>query len=467
MGGTHSANERSSALSTWPTNVFSFLNRSKRAGCWRVTPPPYATLSADGGAEHLLGSGLTLGSLVDADADGQPTASATGDDNDGTNDDDGVTFGTMMAGQLDASVTVNVQGGGGKLDAWLDFNGDGSWGGPGEFIFASRDVVVGDNLLQFDVPSWAESGVAYARFRLSTSGNYAPSEIASDGEVEDYQIFIASPTTASGKFASERTIFSSALASENSIYAADVDGDGDLDILSATSDDDRIAWHMNDGDQNFTTHTISTAADSPRSVVAADVDSDGDMDVLTASTQDDKIAWYENDGGQNFSEHTISTIAIGATSVFAADVDTDGDLDVLSASKFDSIKWYENDGSEGFIQHTIASTGTEFVFATDVDTDVDTDGDIDVLSARSSGSIVWYANDGGQIFSTHTITASSNSFSSVFASDMDKDGDMDVLSSSLGFSNDTIAWNILWYENDGNQEFTIRVIDAHGWRWRP
>jgi hypothetical protein len=47
---------------------------------------------------------------------------------------------------------------------------------------------------------------------------------------------------------------------------------------------------------------------------------------------DDKIAWYENDGRQNFTSHTITTAADGARSVYAADVDGDGDMDVLSAS---------------------------------------------------------------------------------------------------------------------------------------
>ena len=69
-----------------------------------------------------------------------------------------------------------------------------------------------------------------------------------------------------------------------------------------------------------------------QSVFAADVDGDGDMDVLSASFVDDKIAWYENDGSESFTAHTITTDADGARSVFAADVDGDGDIDVLSAS---------------------------------------------------------------------------------------------------------------------------------------
>ena len=64
----------------------------------------------------------------------------------------------MMVGALGATVTVNVQGAAGKLDAWIDFNGDGSWGGPGEQIFASQDVVTGDNNLTFDVHQLCHRG---------------------------------------------------------------------------------------------------------------------------------------------------------------------------------------------------------------------------------------------------------------------------------------------------------------------
>ena len=57
----------------------------------------------------------------------------------------------------------------------------------------------------------------------------------------------------------------------------------------------------------FTKHIISTSANGAASVYAADVDGDGDMDVLSASKNDDKIAWYENDGSESFTEHAIST----------------------------------------------------------------------------------------------------------------------------------------------------------------
>ncbi|MCH7786759.1 MAG: VCBS repeat-containing protein [Chloroflexi bacterium] len=90
---------------------------------------------------------------------------------------------------------------------------------------------------------------------------------------------------------------------------------------------------------------ITTDANFARSVYAVDVDGDGDIDVLSASFFDNKIAWYENTSGDglSWSPHIITTNAEGAFSVYAADVDGDGDIDILSASATDdTIAWYEN-----------------------------------------------------------------------------------------------------------------------------
>ena len=94
---------------------------------------------------------------------------------------------------------------------------------------------------------------------------------------------------------------------------------------------------------SFTSRTITSSADGALSVYAVDLDGDGDIDVLSASYEDDKIAWYENDGSESFTARTITTSADGAYSVYAVDLDGDGDMDVLSASwNDDKITWYEN-----------------------------------------------------------------------------------------------------------------------------
>ena len=195
-------------------------------------PSPYPTLAADDGPHHTA-SGPSLGTNRDTEADGQPTVAADGDDANGSDDEDGVIFGSsIMVGQLGAAVTVNVQNApsGAKLDAWIDFNGDGDWADDGEQIACGWAVTEGDSRISFGVPTWAEEGSTYARFRLSSLGGLLPTGRAADGEVEDYRIAIAAANTppvavAESYIASEGATLT-VLAAPNGLLANDADADG-------------------------------------------------------------------------------------------------------------------------------------------------------------------------------------------------------------------------------------------------
>ena len=239
-----------------------------------------------------------------------------------------------------------------------------------------------------------------------------------------------------------------------SVFAADLDGDGDPDVLSASELDDKIAWYENDGGELSDERVITTAADTAESVHAADLDGDGDLDVLSASFRDSKIAWYENEGGGVFSaQQVITTDANGARSVHAADLDGDGDADVLSAStRDDRIAWYENEGGGAFsAQRVIATANGSSVHAVDLDGD----GDADVAYASwDEDTVAWHENLGGGVFSAQrVVAANADDARSVHAADFDGDGDADLLSASQG--DDKVAW----YENLGAGTFSVgRVI---------
>jgi cytochrome c peroxidase len=157
-------------------------------------PAPYPTLLADGGPRHLVGSGLFLGSLVDIEPDGQPTAQADGDDLNGSpNDEDGVTFTTALVAGQTAGIQV-IASAPGLLSAWIDFNADGDWTDPDEQIFADQPLVAGVNSLSFAVPAGARRvPLTFARFRLSSAAGLSLSGPAPDGEVEDYAVVITAP----------------------------------------------------------------------------------------------------------------------------------------------------------------------------------------------------------------------------------------------------------------------------------
>lgn len=412
-------------------------------------PDNYGTTLAADGARHEA-VGPMLGATRDAEVDGLPSADATGDDTNGSADEDGVTFGTVQVGQLDATATVNVQNApsGAKLDAWIDFNQDGSFGGAGEQIADTVGVVEGDNVIEFDVPSWAVSGETYARFRLSSAGDLGPRGAAVDGEVEDYVVEVIGPAVAGGAFLSPDSLTAST-DDPLSVHSVDMDGDGDMDVLSASNDDHKIAWYENDGKGDFAAHTITTSAIGAFCVFSADVDSDGDMDVLSASQGDDKIAWYENDGNEEFTQHTIATNVGGARAVSAGDFDRDGDVDVLSGSNKDGkLTWHENDGSENFTSHTVASFDVSSVFVVDIDDDRDSD----VLVTSFDGDYVaWYENDGQANFTRRGIGYADGAFSA-YAADMDGDGDLDVVSAAL------VGDKVTWHRNDGDENFASLAV---------
>jgi hypothetical protein len=249
----------------------------------------------------------------------------------------------------------------------------------------------------------------------------------------------------------------------NSVYGADVDGDGDLDVLGAAYYADDITWWENaagDGSA-WTEHTVDGAFDGAASVYAVDVDGDGDMDVLGAAAIADDIAWWENTAGDGsgWSEHSVDTDFDGPYDVYAADVDGDGDVDVLSAAWYtDDIAWWENTAGDGsaWSEHSV---DTDFDAAFHIHAaDVDGDGDLDVVGAAYKGNdIAWWENTlgDGSAWSEHTVDAEFNGACSVYAADVDKDGDMDILGAA--FDADDIAW---WENTAGDgTSWTEHTVD--------
>lgn len=225
----------------------------------------------------------------------------------------------------------------------------------------------------------------------------------------------------------------------------DLNNDGNLDILCASRDDDKVSWYENLGSGNFgTQQVITTNAESVRSIDAADLDNDGDVDVVSASQQDAKVAWYENLGNGTFDYEKLlpnDNEAVG--SIRIADLDQDGFADILCAGSAE-VTWYKNNADGSFsskihIDPLIAMVKTAFVM------DVDLDGLPDVV-ATSNGihDMVWYKNNGfGDFGGDQVIDDYTNDVRAKYTADLDGDGDHDILAAS--FTDDIIRW----YENTG------------------
>ncbi len=144
----------------------------------------YPTLAANLGARHLA-TGPLLGSLRTTEFEGQPSALADSDD------DDGITFTSPIERASNAAVDV-VASADAVLDAWVDFDSNGVW----EFdekVFGGTALSAGLNSLVFAVPADAVVGPSFARFRISSAGIGLPTGLAIDGEVEDYPVPLETP----------------------------------------------------------------------------------------------------------------------------------------------------------------------------------------------------------------------------------------------------------------------------------
>src|SRR5690606_11869696 len=99
----------------------------------------------------------------------------------------------------------------------------------------------------------------------------------------------------------------------NALFYADIDNDGDLDLLSSSGKEDRIAWYKNtDAQGNFGLPielAPTNSANGAYQVISEDLDGDGDRDIITALESDNRVVWQENLDGQGvFSE--LKTIGI-------------------------------------------------------------------------------------------------------------------------------------------------------------
>ena len=162
-------------------------------------PAPYPTLLKDNGARHIFSpifkESIQLGSLIDVETDGQPDYSAQGDDQTpagGRDDEDGVMFNSPIIPGRPSSVTVSTISNRAYLNAWIDFNGNGSWADKGDQICTAFFLNIGTTEIPFNVPSTSKQGLTYARFRISSQPELSFTGEAKDGEVEDYQVSIRS-----------------------------------------------------------------------------------------------------------------------------------------------------------------------------------------------------------------------------------------------------------------------------------
>ncbi|MEZ4778216.1 MAG: T9SS type A sorting domain-containing protein [Flavobacteriaceae bacterium] len=177
-------------------------------------------------------------------------------------------------------------------------------------------------------------------------------DIATSAPAWNYTLAWFENLDGNGTFGTERIIAGPESGVEK-IEGLDIDNDGDFDIVAATPADNKLAWFENmDGLGNFgTEQIISNETVHANDIDFADLDNDGDYDLVSIGAQpvaNAKMAYYINlDGLGNFSGlQLIQGDFGGSSTLVTGDIDGDGDKDVATSLAYFNqpreISWYEN-----------------------------------------------------------------------------------------------------------------------------
>jgi hypothetical protein len=251
-----------------------------------------------------------------------------------------------------------------------------------------------------------------------------------------------------------------------SVAVGDVDSDGDLDFLTANSLGRSVSVRLNNGRGSFTapaTNPEPAVGFNPISVVLGDVDRDGDLDFLTANT-DNTVSVRLNNGRGSFSAPATnpeSPVGDYPYSVAMGDVDGDGDLDFLTANNHSpTVSVRLNDGRGNFSAPALNPEPAVADYAWHVTLgDVDGDGDLDFLTANNNGTVSVRLNNGRGSFTAPALNpdpAVAGPFpQSVALGDVDGDGDLDFLSANNNLGGGTVSVRL----NDGRGNFVAPAVN--------
>ena len=246
----------------------------------------------------------------------------------------------------------------------------------------------------------------------------------------------------SGRFAVASSI--SLDSAPYSVTAADVNGDGKTDLISANYGGNSLSVLTNNGSGGFVLAAALPVGASPAAVTAADVNGDGKTDLISANYGDNSLSVLTNNGSGGFGLAALPTVGVQPLCVMAADVNGDGKLDLISANwGANTLTVLTNNGSGGFVLAATLTVGAGPAGVTSAD--VNGDGKLDLISANpgygDGNTLTVLTNNGSGGFGLAATLAVGAGAYSVAAADVNGDGQPDLISANYNADTLTVLTN--------------------------
>jgi hypothetical protein len=243
----------------------------------------------------------------------------------------------------------------------------------------------------------------------------------------------------------------------NSIISGDFDQDGNVDMVAADSNKNRLHLLLNQGDGTFGPVSVLLTKSSAFMVTTADLNTDDRLDLITAHPPNNSVSIFLNAGGGAFQERVDLAVGSAPRAVAVSDLDQDGDLDLVvpnATSQDVSLLWNQGDGAFA-PPVNLPVLGAPFYATVG---DFDGDGDQDLATAnQSSGDVSVYLGGGNGTFVGPASFALERLPYSVITADENADGQLDLITAN----EQTDSISILRGNGDGTfQEPVHRAAGA-------
>jgi hypothetical protein len=233
------------------------------------------------------------------------------------------------------------------------------------------------------------------------------------------------------------------------VVAADVNGDGKPDLITANHIfQGTLTVLTNNGHGVFGSNATVQVGSYPRCVVAADVNGDGKPDLITANESDDTLTVMTNNGTGVFGSNNTLHVGSDPLQLIAVDLNRDGKMDLACGLKggyptySGGLVLFTNNGSGVLVSNAMLNTGAPAVCAAAAD--LNSDGHVDLIAANggSANTLTIFTNNGSGVFSSNmTIIMAPEWPGYVGAADFTGDGKADLFTASYHNNSVTLLVN--------------------------
>ena len=371
--------------------------------------------------------------------------------------------------QLDSALRLPIANTAGS-GAIADFNNDGN----PDLVFTLTDATLSDNVI-------VRLGNGKGSFGTAKTAAAGTSPIASvtgdfngDGKLDLATASLSSNTVSvllgngDGTFGTASTL--KVGSKPNSLIAADFDGDGKLDLATANADSGagNLSLLLGKGDGTFSNRTLSDRSQGkePFAVATGDFDGDGKLDLATVEGRSSTLTLLFGDGKGNFGEtKTFDLSGVLPVALTVGDFDGDGKLDVATANQAnttDNVLVLLGNGSGGFKKTTALTTN--LVGSAIASKDLNGDGNLDIVTAnRDASQVAVLTGNGKGGFSKSSSFAVGTSPNGLAIGDLNRDDKPDLVTANAGTTDASLLLNrslfILFKQASSGK---TGVVDASG-----